>query len=147
MGLIKEFKEFAMRGNVIDLAVGVIIGGAFGKIVNSIVTDIIMPPIGVLIGGVKFSDLTYTVKEAVKATTENGIEIPAQPAVTINYGNFIQMVFEFIIIAFSIFIVIKLMNKASNIRKKKEEEAPAPAPEPSNEEKLLTEIRDLLKNK
>lgn len=148
MGLIKEFKEFAMRGNVIDLAVGVIIGGAFGKIVNSIVNDIIMPPIGVLIGGVKFSDLTYTVKDAVPESVVEGVKVAAQPAVTINYGNFIQMVFEFIIIAFSIFIVIKLMNKASNLRKKKEaEEAPAAAPEPSNEEKLLTEIRDLLKNK
>lgn len=143
MGLIKEFKAFAMRGNVIDLAVGVIIGGAFGKIVNSIVNDIILPPIGVLIGGVKFSDLK---KEIAEAVVENGKEI--KPAVFINYGNFIQMVFEFLIIAFTIFIVIKVMNKATELRKKKEEEAvPSGPPAPSNEEVLLTEIRDLLKNK
>lgn len=143
MGLIKEFKAFAMRGNVIDLAVGVIIGGAFGKIVNSIVNDIILPPIGVLIGGVKFSDLK---KEIASAVVENGKEI--KPAVFINYGNFIQMVFEFLIIAFTIFIVIKVMNKATELRKKKEEEAvPSEPPAPSNEEVLLTEIRDLLKNK
>jgi large conductance mechanosensitive channel len=143
MGLIKEFKDFAMRGNVIDLAVGVIIGGAFGKIVNSIVNDIIMPPVGVLIGGVKFTDLKYKIAEAVM---ENGKEI--KPAVYMNYGNFIQMVFEFIVIAFSIFMVVKLMNKASNLRKKQEEEAAGVAPPtPSNEEVLLAEIRDLLKNK
>lgn len=143
MGLIKEFKDFAMRGNVIDLAVGVIIGGAFGKIVNSIVNDIIMPPVGVLIGGVKFTDLKYKIAEAV---IENGKE--TKPAVYMNYGNFIQMVFEFIVIAFSIFMVVKLMNKASNLRKKQEEEAASVAqPAPSNEEVLLAEIRDLLKNK
>lgn len=143
MGLIKEFKDFAMRGNVIDLAVGVIIGGAFGKIVNSIVNDIIMPPVGVLIGGVKFTDLKYKIAEAV---IENGKE--TKPAVYMNYGNFIQMVFEFIVIAFSIFMVVKLMNKASNLRKKQEEEAASVAPPaPSNEEVLLAEIRDLLKNK
>ena len=143
MGLIKEFKDFAMRGNVIDLAVGVIIGGAFGKIVNSIVNDIIMPPVGVLIGGVKFTDLKYKIAEAV---IENGKE--TKPAVYMNYGNFIQMVFEFIVIAFSIFMVVKLMNKASNLRKKQEEEAASVAPPaPSNQEVLLAEIRDLLKNK
>lgn len=132
-----------MRGNVIDLAVGVIIGGAFGKIVNSIVNDIIMPPVGVLIGGVKFTDLKYKIAEAVM---ESGKEI--KPAVYMNYGNFIQMVFEFIVIAFSIFMVVKLMNKASNLRKKQEEEAASVAPPaPSNEEVLLAEIRDLLKNK
>ncbi len=143
MGLIKEFKEFAMRGNVIDLAVGVIIGGAFGKIVNSIVNDIILPPIGVLIGGVKFSDLKAQIAAEV---IEKGKV--TKPAVFINYGNFIQMVFEFVIIAFSIFMMIKVMNKAAELRKKKEEEAvPAAPPAPSNEEILLTEIRDLLKNK
>lgn len=143
MGLIKEFKEFAMRGNVIDLAVGVIIGGAFGKIVNSIVNDIIMPPVGVLIGGVKFTDLKYEIASAV---IEKGKEV--KPAVFLNYGNFIQMVFEFIVITFSIFMVVKLMNKASNLRKKQEEEAANVAPPaPSNEEVLLAEIRDLLKNK
>lgn len=138
MGLIKEFKEFAMRGNVIDLAVGVIIGGAFGKIINSIVTDIIMPPIGVMIGGVKFTDL-HIILVAAKGK---------DPAVTINYGNFIQTVIEFLIVAFSIFMVIKAMNRVSNLRKKQEAEAaPAAEPTPTNEEVLLTEIRDLLKNK
>jgi large conductance mechanosensitive channel len=143
MGLIKEFKDFAMRGNVIDLAVGVIIGGAFGKIVNSIVNDIIMPPVGVLIGGVKFTDLKYEIAAAV---FEKGKEV--KPAVFINYGNFIQMIFEFVIIAFSIFMAIKLMNKAANLRKK--EEAATANNEvqvPSNEAVLLAEIRDLLKNK
>lgn len=145
MGLMKEFREFAMRGNVIDLAVGVIIGGAFGKIVNSVVTDIIMPPIGYVIGGVKFSDLKYTIEEAVAATP--GLE--AKPAVSINYGNFIQMVFEFVIIAFSIFMMIKLMNRMATLRKKEEAaaEVAAPAPEPSREQQLLAEIRDLLKHK
>jgi large conductance mechanosensitive channel len=145
MGLIKEFKEFAMRGNVIDLAVGVIIGGAFGKIVNSIVTDIVMPPIGVLIGGVKFGDLKYKLVEAVLADDNKTI---TSPEVSINYGNFIQTVIEFLIVAFSIFMVIKAMNRMSNLRKKQEAEAaPAPEPAPTNEEVLLTEIRDLLKNK
>jgi large conductance mechanosensitive channel len=163
MGLIKEFKEFAMRGNVIDLAVGVIIGGAFGKIINSIVTDIIMPPIGVMIGGVKFGDLHYTIKKAIpehmekvlqdgKVVYENGKvvmkKIAEIPAVNINYGNFIQTVIEFLIVAFSIFIVIKAMNRMSNLRKKQEAEAaPEAEPTPTNEEVLLTEIRDLLKNK
>ncbi|ASS48889.1 MAG: hypothetical protein A3D31_05875 [Candidatus Fluviicola riflensis] len=156
MGLIKEFKEFAMRGNVIDLAVGVIIGGAFGKIVNSIVTDIVMPPIGVLIGGVKFGDLSYTLKDKIPKHMEEVItngkavmqEVAEVPAVTINYGNFIQTVLEFLIVAFSIFMVIKAMNRMSNLRKKQEAEAaPATEPGPTKEEVLLTEIRDLLKNK
>lgn len=135
MKIIHEFKAFAMRGNVIDMAVGIIIGGAFGKIVSSIVNDIIMPPIGLLIGGVNFSDLKFVMKDAVGDI----------PAVTLNYGNFIQVLFDFLIIAFSIFMVIKVMNAA-----KKKEEAPVEAPkspEPTNEEKLLIEIRDLLKNK
>ncbi len=138
--LIQEFKEFAVKGNAIDMAVGVIIGGAFGKIVSSIVDDIIMPPIGWLIGGVNFSDLKYTLPQ---------VEIPgvtaAAPA-TINYGNFLQTLLDFIIIAFCVFMMVKGINKLS---KKKEEEpaAPAPDPEPTNEEKLLSEIRDLLKNK
>lgn len=145
MGLIKEFKEFAMRGNVIDLAVGVIIGGAFGKIVNSLVTDIILPPVGVLIGGVKFSDLSFELKAKV---FDKAGKVTAE-AVTLNYGNFLQMVFEFIIIAFSVFMMIKIMNKATTLRKKQEAEAvPEPAaPAPTNEEVLLTEIRDLLKQK
>ncbi|MDH4474203.1 MAG: large-conductance mechanosensitive channel protein MscL [Fluviicola sp.] len=156
MGLIKEFKEFAMRGNVIDLAVGVIIGGAFGKIINSIVTDIIMPPIGVMIGGVKFGDLKYTIVDSIpkhmEKVVENGKEVMKEiaeiPAVTINYGSFIQTVIEFLIVAFSIFMVIKAMNRMSNLRKKQEAEAaPAAEPTPTNEEVLLTEIRDLLKNK
>lgn len=138
--LIQEFKEFAVKGNAVDMAVGVIIGGAFGKIVSSIVDDIIMPPIGWLIGGVNFSDLKWTLP---------AVEIPgvtaAAPA-TINYGNFLQTLLDFIIIAFCVFMMVKGINKLS---KKKEEEpaAPAPDPEPTNEEKLLSEIRDLLKKK
>jgi large conductance mechanosensitive channel len=144
MGFMKEFKDFAMRGNVIDLAVGVIIGGAFGKIVNSIVTDIIMPPLGVLIGGVKFADLKYV----VKSETLNEVTGKMDPAVTINYGNFIQTIFEFIIIAFSIFIMVKVINRLSHLRKKEEEEKAATVPPaPTKQEILLTEIRDLLKNK
>ena len=134
---IQEFKEFAVKGNAVDMAVGVIIGGAFGKIVSSIVDDIIMPPIGWLIGGVNFSDLKFTLPR---------VEIPGveqMPAATINYGNFIQTLIDFIIIAFCVFLLVKGINILT--RKKKEE--PKPAPEPSNEEKLLTEIRDLLKEK
>lgn len=136
MKLVDEFKAFAMRGNVIDMAVGIIIGGAFGKIVASFVNDVIMPPIGLLIGGVDFKDLTIVIKEAVGEAA----------AVTINYGNFVQVVIDFLIIALVIFAMIKMMNAA----KKKEEAAPAapPAPPaPTNEELLLTEIRDLLKKK
>lgn len=138
--LIQEFKEFAVKGNAVDMAVGVIIGGAFGKIVSSIVDDIIMPPIGWLIGGVNFSDLKYTLPQVEIP----GVTVPA-PA-TINYGNFLQTLLDFIIIAFCVFMMVKGINKLS---KKKEEEpaAPAPDPEPTNEEKLLSEIRDLLKNK
>ena len=132
MGMMSEFKDFAMRGNVVDMAVGIIIGGAFGKIVSSFVADVIMPPIGLLIGGVDFSNLAVTLQEA-SAEAE---------AVTINYGAFLQNVFDFIIIAFAIFMVIKGMN---NMKKEEEvEEAPA---EPPKEEVLLTEIRDLLSNK
>jgi large conductance mechanosensitive channel len=133
MGILKEFKDFAMKGNVIDLATAVIIGGAFGKIVSSLVNDILMPPIGVLLGNVNFRDLNVVIQEAVGE----------KAAVTINYGAFTQTVIDFIIIAFSIFMVIKAYKRIE----KKKEEAPAPAapPAPSNEEKLLTEIRDLLK--
>lgn len=138
--IIKEFKDFAIKGNMIDMAVGIIIGGAFGKIVTSLVNDIIMPPLGFLIGGVNFSELKITLKDAI---LENGAEIA--PAVTLNYGSFIQVIFDFLIIAFSIFLIIRLLNKMK--RKKEEEPQPAPAPEPSNEEKLLTEIRDLLKER
>jgi len=135
MSLVKEFRDFAMRGNVVDMAVGIIIGGAFGKIVSSIVNDIIMPPIGMLVGGVDFKDLKYVMQEASVA---DGVEVAA---VSINYGNFIQTTFDFIIIAFAIFMVIKGMNRM----KKKEVEAPAAPPAPTTEETLLTEIRDLLK--
>jgi len=139
MGLGKEFKTFAMRGNVVDMAVGIIIGGAFGKIVSSLVADIIMPPVGLLLGGVDFAELSLTLKEAV---TDAAGEVTTA-AVTVNYGTFIQVMLDFLIVAFSIFMVIKAMNSL----KKKEEAAPEPAapPEPSDDVKLLTEIRDLLK--
>ncbi len=136
--LLNEFKQFAMRGNVLDMAVGVIIGGAFGKIVSSVVDDVIMPPIGWLIGGVNFSDLKVTLPSVSVAGEEF-------KAATINYGNFLQTCFDFLIVAFCIFMLIKVVNKISNSKKKEEEEAPKTAPEPSNEEKLLMEIRDLLK--
>jgi len=131
MKMLQEFKAFAMRGNVVDMAVGIIIGGAFGKIVSSFVADVIMPPIGLLLGGVDFSDLAITLKSA-----EEG-----QPAVMLKYGMFINTVIDFLIIAFAIFMVIKGMNAL----KKKEEEKPAAPPEPPADVKLLTEIRDLLK--
>ncbi|WP_241790108.1 large-conductance mechanosensitive channel protein MscL [Sphingobacterium rhinopitheci] len=135
MGIIKEFKDFAMRGSVIDLAVGVVIGGSFGKIVTSLVDDIIMPPLGFLTGGVDFSQLKYVITEA-NATA--GVE-----EVAIKYGNFINVIIQFTIIAFCIFLVIKALNTL----KKTEDAVPAPAPAPTKEEVLLTEIRDLLKNK
>ncbi|MDH3386607.1 MAG: large-conductance mechanosensitive channel protein MscL [Gammaproteobacteria bacterium] len=130
--MMTEFKDFAMRGNVVDMAVGIVIGGAFGKIVSSFVADVLMPPIGLLLGGVDFRDLAIMLKEGVGDTA----------AVMVNYGSFIQTVVDFVIIAFAIFLVIKAMNSM-----KKKEEAPAPAPEPgpSAEEVLLGEIRDLLK--
>lgn len=131
MSMMSEFRDFAMRGNVVDMAVGIVIGGAFGKIVSSFVNDVLMPPIGMLLGGVNFTDLSMTLKEASGDVA----------AVTMNYGSFVQTVVDFIIIAFAIFMVIKAMNSM----KKKEEEAPAAPPKPSVEETLLTEIRDLLK--
>ena len=140
MSFIQDFKAFALKGNVVDMAVGVIIGGAFGKIVTSVVNNIIMPPVGVLTGGVDFKELKVTLKEAV-VEGENVVS----EAVTLNYGQFIQDVVDFLIIAFCIFLMIKGIAK---LTRKKEEEAPAepaPEPEPSAEEKLLTEIRDLLK--
>ena len=141
---LQEFKEFAVKGNVVDMAVGVIIGGAFGKIVTSVVNDIIMPPIGLLVGGVNFKDLKFVMKDAVLAA-DGTVETAA---VTLNYGNFLQQTFDFLIIALSVFLMVRVI---SNLSRKKEEEkpapAPAPAPEPSAEEKLLTEIRDLLKEK
>jgi len=128
---MKEFKQFAMRGNVVDMAVGIIIGAAFGKIVTSVVNDIIMPPIGLLLGGVNFTDFKLTLKEATEGAS----------AVTLNYGNFIQVTIDFLIVAFAIFMIIKAMNRM----KKKQEEVPAAPPAPSAQETLLTEIRDLLK--
>ena len=138
---LTEFKQFAMRGNVIDMAVGVIIGGAFGKIVSSLVADVIMPPIGLLVGGVNFTDLKWQMKEAV--LNDAGEEVTA--AVTMNYGNFLQTTFDFIIIALSIFVFIRLITKLTT-KKKEEEPAPAPpAPAGPTQEELLAEIRDLLK--
>lgn len=139
MGFIKEFKEFAMRGNVLDMAVGVIIGGAFGKIVSSLVNDILMPPIGWLIGGIEFTDLK--VELPVNPLMQN------QDAVTINYGQFIQTTLDFIIVAFCIFLLIKGINKLANLRKKEEAEATPEPPKGPTQEELLTEIRDLLKQK
>ena len=144
MGFLKEFKEFAVKGNVMDMAVGVIIGGAFGKIVTSVVNDIIMPPIGLLVGGVDFSDMKLTMKQQVLDAAGEVVS----PAVTWNYGAFIQQVVDFTILAFCVFILVKLIN---SLNKKKEAPAPAPVPapepQPSKEEVLLTEIRDLLKER
>lgn len=146
MGFLQEFKSFALKGNVMDMAVGVIIGGAFGKIVSSVVNDIIMPPIGVLMGGTDFSNLSIVLKKGVEATETT----PAVAEVVWRYGAFIQQCVDFLILAFCVFLMVKGMNRLMNMRKKEEEAAPAapaPAPEPSKEEKLLTEIRDLLKEK
>ena len=131
MSLVKEFKEFAMKGNVVDMAVGVVIGAGFGKIVSSLVADIITPPLGLLIGGVDFSNLRITIKEAVAGA----------PAVTLNYGHFVQAIFDFTIMAAALFAVIKIMNAL----KKAEKEAPAAASAPTLDQTLLSEIRDLLK--
>jgi large conductance mechanosensitive channel protein len=138
MGLIKEFKEFAMRGNVLDMAVGIVIGGAFGKIVSSFVEDILMPPIGILLGGVNFTDLKIVFKQAVM-DGENVVT----PEVALRYGNFIQVIFDFLIIAFAIFMLLKAVNKFN----KKKEEAPAAPEAPPADVQLLTEIRDLLQKK
>ena len=141
MAFFKEFKEFALKGNVMDMAVGVIIGGAFGKIVTSFVNDILMPPIGVLLGNTDFSSLKVVLKQAVEATDTT----PAVEAVTWNYGSFIQTCVDFAILAFCIFMMIKAMNRLMKKQETEPAPAPAPEPEPSAEEKLLTEIRDLLK--
>lgn len=133
MSMMKEFKEFAVKGNVVDMAVGIIIGVAFGKIVASFVNDVLMPPLGLLLGNVSFTDLAVTLKEAVGDT----------PAVLLRYGAFIQTIVDFVIIAFAIFIMVKWINSLE----KKEEQAPAAPPKPSNQEILLGEIRDLLKKK
>jgi large conductance mechanosensitive channel len=131
MSMMTEFRDFAMRGNVVDMAVGIVIGGAFGKIVSSFVNDVLMPPLGILLGGVDFTELAFTLKAASGEVA----------AVTLNYGTFVQTLVDFIIIAFAIFMVIKTMN---SLKKKKEAAPPAP-PKQSAEEILLTEIRDLLK--
>lgn len=134
MGIVSEFKEFAVKGNVVDMAVGVIIGAAFGKIVSSFVADVVMPPIGVVTGGVNFTKLEYVLKAAEGD----------KAAVALKYGSFLQNVFDFLIIAIAVFFMVRIINRV----RRKEEEAPPPAPpEPSAEEKLLTEIRDLLKAK
>lgn len=132
MKILSEFKSFAMKGNVIDMAVGIIIGAGFGKIVTSMVNDIIMPPLGLIIGGVNFSYLKITLKEAVGGNQ----------GITLNYGSFLQVSFDFLIVAIAVFIVIKAMNAA----RRKEAAPPASPPEPTKTEILLTEIRDLLKN-
>lgn len=137
MGFFNEFKTFAMRGNVVDLAVGVVIGGAFGKIVSNLVDGIIMPPVGLAVGGVNFANLAVVLKPA--STGPDGKEIAA---VLFKYGAFLQSVVDFLIIAFAIFVVVKVMNSL----KKKEEVAAAPPPGPSDEVKLLTEIRDALRS-
>ncbi len=139
--MLKEFKEFAMRGNVLDMAIGVIIGGAFGKIVSSLVSDVLMPPLGLLMGKVDFSslfiDLSRTSPPSLTAAKAAG-------APTLNYGVFLQSVFDFLIIAFVIFMLVKQVNRFKN----QAPPPPSPAPpEPTNEEKLLTEIRDLLKSR
>lgn len=139
---LQDFKAFAMKGNVIDMAVGVIIGGAFGKIVSSIVADVIMPSIGLLIGGVNFKDLKWVLKSAEMV---DGKEVAA---VTLNYGNFLQVTFDFLIIAFSIFLFIRLISRLTEKKRVEGSTTPPPAPPaPSKEEVLLTEIRDLLKEK
>jgi large conductance mechanosensitive channel len=131
MKFLDEFKKFAVKGNMVDIAIGFIIGAAFGKIVSSLVNDIIMPPIGALLGGVNFTDMKLTIKAATETV----------PAVTWNYGNFIQVLIDFLIIAFVVFMLIKAINAA----KKKEEAAPAAPPAPTKDQELLSEIRDLLK--
>lgn len=141
MGFIKEFKEFAVKGNMVDMAVGVIIGGAFGKIVSSLVEDMIMPVVSLLTGGVDFRNLYYPLSD--KITDGMSLEQAKEVGAVFAYGSFIQNVFDFLIIALCIFMMIKGLNSW----KKKEEEAPAAPAEPSTEEKLLSEIRDLLKNK
>ncbi len=133
MGMVKEFKEFAVKGNMIDMAVGIIIGGAFGKIISSLVADVIMPPLGLLIGGVNFTALKVTLRAAAGD----------RAAVTLNYGSFIQVAFDFLIVAWAVFMMVKAINRL----KRKEATAPPAPPAPSKQEVLLTEIRDLLKTR
>ena len=147
-----EFKTLISRGNVVDMAVGVIVGGAFGKISTSLVNDVIMPAVSMLMGGVDFTAWKIVLKEAVMEMGADGLMVETAPEVAIKYGSLIAVIVDFLIIAFSVFCMVKLINsmkeKAEALKKKEEEEAAPPAdPEPSAEEKLLTEIRDLLKNK
>lgn len=142
MSLVKEFKEFAMRGNVIDMAVGVVIGAAFGKIISSLVDDIIMPLVGVATGGINFTDYKWVIQQAV---IDGQTQEILKPEVSMNWGSWVQTVVDFLIVAFCIFVAIKAINKLK--RQKPEEPAPPADPEPTKEEKLLTEIRDLLKDK
>ncbi len=137
--MLKDFKEFAMRGNVVDMAVGIIIGAAFGKIIASLVNDVIMPPIGMLVGGIDFKQIVITMKDAVMDPATGNV---LHEAVTLKIGNFIQTVVDFIIVAFAIFMMVKGM---TNLSRKKEVEAPAAPPAPTKDQELLTEIRDLLK--
>ena len=147
---LQEFKDFAVKGNVVDMAVGVVIGGAFGKIVSSLVADIIMPLVGWLCGGIDFATWRWVIRPAHTVTNEAGEVVKEVAEASLNYGNFIQTFVDFLIIAFSIFLVIKLINKVKNTISAPEEEAPAapeaPAPKPEDVQ-LLEEIRDLLKNK
>ena len=140
MSMMKEFKDFAMKGNVIDLAVGIIIGAAFGKIVSSVVNDVIMPPIGLLVGGINFTDIKITMKDAITDPATGKI---IKDAVTMKIGNFIQTLVDFTIVAFSVFLMVKGLNSLS--KKKEAEAAPPPPPPVTKEQDLLTEIRDLLK--
>jgi large conductance mechanosensitive channel len=141
--MLKEFKEFALRGNVVDMAIGIVIGGAFGTIVNSLVKDVLMPPIGLALGGVDFSSLFLTLKEGVKAAGPYASLADAQAAgaVTVNYGLFVSAIISFLIVAWALFMVVKAMNAA----RREEVAVPAPPPEPTPSEKLLAEIRDVLK--
>lgn len=143
MGMVKEFKEFAVKGNVVDMAVGIIIGGAFGTIVKSLVSDVIMPPIGLALGGVDFSDLFVTLKDGANAAGPYATLVDAQTAgaVTINYGMFVNNVISFVIVAFAVFMLVKSINKL----KREEPPAPPPPAEPPEDIKLLREIRDSLK--
>lgn len=142
MGFFKEFKEFAVKGNMIDMAVGVIIGGAFGKIITSLVNDILMPPLGMLLGNVNFTEFRWVLKAASIDAAGTAI-----PEVSLNYGNFIQVLLDFTIVAFSIFLFVKGINKLRNLKKKEDEVADEASPAHSKEEELLTEIRDILKEK
>ena len=147
MGLIKEFKDFAMKGNVVDMAVGIIIGAAFGKIVSSLVNDVIMPPIGMLVGGKAFSALSYTLGKTNEVVDASGKVIEPAKDVVLAYGSFLQTVFDFLIVAIAIFAMIKAMNTAKDRFEKKQAEAPAAPAAPAEDVLLLREIRDALKSR